>query len=190
MLPRKDYNKLVSSSMQFRKFNETVFPAQIKQWKLQNDSGIPIQLNSTENGKLVENLKNISNIINYSNQRSTTMQNKVTTKSIAEQHENLLQCILSEEAELIDQHKNYVGNNMENIQSEMVILQNVDQPNSDVSDYVKSLSELLSRKEEEVAILRGKLRILREHIEQEKAMTAEFGHLNGYGDYNLVPMIE
>jgi kinesin family member 2/24 len=188
MLPRKDCKPIVSSSMQIRKTDAP--QPKIKPWKLQNDNGIPIQLNSFEKGNLAENLKNISNIMNYSNQRMTTKQNKGNAKSIAEQHEHLIQCILSEETELVAQHKRHVDKNVESIKSEMALLQNVDQPNSDVNKYVERLNDLLSMKAEEIAILRGKLRTFSEHIEQEKTMSAEFTHLSGHDEYALESMIE
>jgi len=83
-----------------------------------------------------------------------------------------------------------VDRNAENIKLEMGLLQCVDQPNSDVNEYVIKLNSLLSQKANDIAILRGKLRQFSEHLQQEKTISAEFQHLSSTDDNLLEMMID
>ena len=116
--------------------------------------------------------------------------NKENMQQICEQHERLIEIILSEEEDLIGTHRNYVDRNAENIKLEMGLLQCVDQPNSDVNEYVIKLNSLLSQKANDIAILRGKLRQFSEHLQQEKTISAEFQHLSSTDDNLLEMMID
>ena len=62
-------------------------------------------------------------------------------------------------------HRNYVDQNVKNIKLEMGLLQGVDQPNSEINEYVIKLNSLLSQKADDIAILRGILRPFSKHLQ-------------------------
>ena len=175
MLPRKDTSKLFSIQPQQKPHEEETH----KRWKLPNNSGVPIQMDNSNSEKIAENLRNISNIMGYQKPQSKLIEPaKTCSEQISEQHEKLIEIILSEEEELICFHKSCVDKGVESIKEEMGLLQNVDQPNSDVNDYVEKIGSLLAYRADEIAVLRGKLRQFADHLQQEKEISARFQQVN------------
>jgi kinesin family protein 2/24 len=185
MLPRKDCPKQSAPVAPPKQHKDEP----LKDWKLPNNSGIQIQLTNANSEKIVENIKNISNIMNCGGKNNKmNPSNKENVQHMCEEHERLIEIILNEEEELIAYHRNYVDKSVENIKSEMSLLQNVDQPNSDVNDYVHKLNSLLAQKADDIAILRGKLRQFAEHLQHEKKISSEFQQFK-QEDENLLEMM-
>ena len=72
-------------------------------------------------------------------------------------HENLIKVILEEEEGLISQHRQHIDNVVDIIKQDMSILQNVEEPQSDIEEYVDKLDGILMRKMEHILGLRAKL---------------------------------
>ena len=176
MLPRKDFQRAAPISQMQKSRDEPV-----KKWKFQNNSGVQIQMNSINSEKIAENLRNISNFIGNHKKPIENKQiepYKENVEQLCEEHEKLIDIILNEEEELISCHKNCVDKSVESIKNEMNLIQQVDQPNSNVNDYVDKLGSLLTQRADEIAILRGKLRQFADHLQQEKDISSKFDKTN------------
>jgi kinesin family protein 2/24 len=178
MLPRRDPPKQTFQSAPKPKESKDE-PS--KKWKFQNNSGVQIQMSNSNSEKIAENLRNISNIIGYQKppQADCKLNDyKETNEQLCEEHEKLIDIILNEEEELISCHKGCVDKSVESIKNEMSLIQQVDQPNSDVNEYVDKLGLILSQRADEIAILRGKLRQFADHLQQEKEISSKFEKSN------------
>ncbi len=177
MLPRRDITK---QSLQPQCKPKEQKEEQTKMWKFQNNSGVQIHTGNSNADKIAENLRNISNIIGY--QKPQQVESKAVCKESADQlceeHEKLIDVILNEEEDLISSHKGCVDRCVESIKTEMALIQQVDQPNSDVNEYVTRLGVILSERADEIAVLRGKLRQFAEHLQQEKEISSRFEKSN------------
>ena len=66
------------------------------------------------------------------------------TERLCSEHERLIEQILEEEEELITGHRKHIDDVVDLVKQEMALLNQVDQPGSDVSNYVSSLDKLLT----------------------------------------------
>lgn len=65
---------------------------------------------------------------------------------MCEDHEGLIQDILTEEEELILQHRSHVDSMVDMVKQDMGLLQQVDNPSSDIESYVHMLDASLIEK--------------------------------------------
>ena len=79
-------------------------------------------------------------------------------------HENLIKVILEEEEELIGEHRQHIDDVVDVIKSDMGILQNVEEPQSDIEEYVDKLDDILLRKMQHILSLRSKLSTFYKHL--------------------------
>jgi kinesin family protein 2/24 len=74
---------------------------------------------------------------------------------LCEAHNDLIKVIIEKEEELITSHREHIDKVVDVIKSDMALLQIVDQPNSDIEQYVKDLDRMLIDKVEMI----GKIRL-------------------------------
>ena len=85
-------------------------------------------------------------------------------------HENLIKVILEEEESLISKHRKHIDEVVDVIKQDMSILQTVEEPQSDIEDYVVQLDTILMRKMEHILGLRAKLASFHKHIKKEESL--------------------
>ena len=68
------------------------------------------------------------------------------TERLCNEHEKLIDQILEEEEELINGHRRHIDDVVDLVKQEMVLLNDVDKPGSDVEEYVNSLDTMLLKK--------------------------------------------
>lgn len=61
------------------------------------------------------------------------------TEKLCNDHEKIIEKILEEEEELINSHRKHIDDVVEFVKQEMLLLNEVDKPGSDVEEYVKGL---------------------------------------------------
>jgi len=96
---------------------------------------------------------------------------------LARQHDRLIGTILAEEEELITSHRQHIDMMVELIKEEMVHLNNVDRPGSDVDAYVTGLDRILGLKAEYIGEIRGRVDMFKEHLQQEDSLSRKFQSL-------------
>jgi len=96
---------------------------------------------------------------------------------LARQHDRLIGTILAEEEELITAHRSHIDGMVELIKEEMVFLNNVDRPGSDVDAYVAGLDRLLQLKAQFINDIRQRLDIFKDHLHQEDSLSRKFQQL-------------
>lgn len=74
---------------------------------------------------------------------------------LCDAHNDLIKVIIEKEEELITSHREHIDQVVDLIKSDMTLLQIVDQPNSDIEQYVKDLDRMLCNKVEMI----GKIRL-------------------------------
>lgn len=72
-------------------------------------------------------------------------------------HNDLIKVIIDKEEDLISAHRTHIDSVVEIIKQDMSLLQIVDQPNSDITSYVKELDKILVAKVEMIGALRLQL---------------------------------
>ena len=80
----------------------------------------------------------------------------------------MIKVILEEEEELIGEHRQHIDDVVDIIKSDMGILQNVEEPQSDIEEYVDKLDNILQRKMQHILSLRSKLSTFYKHLKQEE----------------------
>jgi len=96
---------------------------------------------------------------------------------LARQHDRLIGTILAEEEELITAHRQHIDMMVELIKEEMVHLNNVDRPGSDVDAYVAGLDRILRLKAEYIGDIRGRVDLFKDHLGQEDTLSRKFQSL-------------
>jgi len=96
---------------------------------------------------------------------------------LARQHDRLIGTILAEEEELITAHRQHIDTMVELIKEEMVHLNNVDRPGSDVDAYVAGLDRILHMKAQYIGEVRSRVDLFKDHLQQEDALSRKFQSL-------------
>ena len=76
------------------------------------------------------------------------------TERLCNEHEKLIDQILEEEEELINGHRRHIDDVVDLVKQEMVLLNEVDKPGSDVEEYVNNLDQILLKKMEMIKNMR------------------------------------
>lgn len=100
--------------------------------------------------------------------------NQNALDELARTHNRLIGTILSEEEELITAHRQHIDGMVELIKEEMVQLNNVDRPGSDVDAYVTGLERVLRVKTQYIDDIRQRLSVFKEHLEHESTLSRQF----------------
>jgi kinesin family protein 2/24 len=93
---------------------------------------------------------------------------------LARQHDRLIGTILAEEEELITAHRQHIDMMVELIKEEMVHLNSVDRPGSDVDAYVAGIDNILRLKAQYIGDIRGRVDLFKDHLQQEDALSRKF----------------
>lgn len=93
---------------------------------------------------------------------------------LARQHDRLIGTILAEEEELITAHRQHIDMMVELIKEEMLHLNNVDRPGSDVDAYVTGLDKILMLKSQYIGNIRQRVDTFKEHLQQEDSLSKKF----------------
>jgi kinesin family protein 2/24 len=93
---------------------------------------------------------------------------------IVKKHDKLIGQILAQEEDLILTHRKSLEAFSDMINREMVEVDRINQPGSDVDVYVKFLDENLKIKETIVKDLRGKLDVFKSHLKEEENLSRVF----------------
>lgn len=96
---------------------------------------------------------------------------------LARQHDRLIGTILAEEEELITAHRQHIDMMVELIKEEMVHLNNVDRPGSDVDAYVAGIDRILRLKATYIGDIRQRVDLFKEHLQQEDTLSRKFQSL-------------
>lgn len=104
-------------------------------------------------------------------------QSQAALDELARQHDRLIGTILAEEEELITAHRQHIDMMVELIKEEMVHLNNVDRPGSDVDAYVAGLDRILKLKAEYIGDIRGRVDLFKDHLHQEDTLSRKFQSL-------------
>eukprot|EP00811_Abedinium_folium_P007495 NODE_16919_length_970_cov_7.621590.p3 GENE.NODE_16919_length_970_cov_7.621590~~NODE_16919_length_970_cov_7.621590.p3 ORF type:complete len:120 (-),score=42.33 NODE_16919_length_970_cov_7.621590:129-488(-) len=96
---------------------------------------------------------------------------------LARQHDRLIGTILAEEEDLITAHRQHIDMMVELIKEEMVHLNNVDRPGSDVDAYVAGLDRILRQKAQYIADVRQRVDVFKDNLQQEDTLSRKFQSL-------------
>ena len=83
-------------------------------------------------------------------------------------HENLIKVILEEEESLISKHRKHIDDVVDEVKQDMGILQAVEEPQSDIEEYVNKLDGILMSKMEHILSLRANLARFYKHLKKEE----------------------
>ena len=106
-----------------------------------------------------------------------SIRNEKDLQEMSENHEKLINLILTEEEELISAHRNHIDHMVGIVKEEMAILHEVDQPGSDVDDYITALNRMLEEKLKMVQMIQRKLENFTGHLRTEEEMSKKFYQL-------------
>ena len=87
------------------------------------------------------------------------------------EHDRLIGLILAEEEELISSHREQLQESVALLNEEMAQVNLIDQPGSDVDKYVKYMDSNLARKEKQIFLMRAKLNLFKEHLNEEESLS-------------------
>lgn len=99
-------------------------------------------------------------------------------KNWQKKHDRLIGTILTEEEELISEHRQHIDSMIELLKEEMVHLNKVDRPGSDVDAYVASLDHILRLKAQYIAKVQKRVNSFKKHLLEEGALSQKFQSLS------------
>ena len=91
-------------------------------------------------------------------------------ENINQKHSNLIQEILEKEDDLVNNHSHSVNETPDIMNYELQILADVQEPNSDMGDYLKKLDKVLEYKETIIASLRNKIVAIQHQLKEENSL--------------------
>ena len=107
---------------------------------------------------------NIKSIINIPNNY------EISREKLVQKHENLIQDILTKEDDIINTHQKSVDEMIDIMNYEKKILLDVQEPNSDIEDYLKNLEYLMEYKENVIKDMRNKIIGIRHSLKEEQCL--------------------
>ena len=90
-----------------------------------------------------------------------------------------LEQILEEEETLINGHRHHIDDVVDLVKQEMMLLHEVDQPGSDVEDYVNKLDAILVHKMQIISDVRTKLLTFHKHLKTEEVLSKLYQQMTG-----------
>ena len=91
-------------------------------------------------------------------------------ENLNQKHSNLIQEILEKEDDLVNNHSHSVNETPDIMNYELQILADVQEPNSDMGDYLKKLDKVLEYKETIIASLRNKIVAIQHQLKEENSL--------------------
>lgn len=89
-------------------------------------------------------------------------------------HEKLINEILTEEEEFINGHRNHIDDMVDVVKQEMMLINEVDKPGSDIDNYVSSLDRLFQEKAEKIQNIRTRLLKFHRMLKEEEILAKKF----------------
>ena len=149
--------------------------------KKNNNSGNnPIVNNNSKNfsGNVLKNNENIKN-----KYKEIVIRNDDDLQKLSLEHEKLINTILTEEEDFINEHRTHIDDVVELVKQEMLLINEVDKPGSDIDNYVTSLDKILKEKAERIEKTRLKLKNFQTLLKDEECLSQKFyQYQNEYGD--------
>lgn len=93
---------------------------------------------------------------------------------MSQRHEELIGIILNEEEEVVGCHRTHIDDMVEIVKQEMKLLHEVDQPGSDIDDYVENLMAILDHKMNMIAAYKKQLVRFKNHLSEEELLSKKF----------------
>ena len=141
----------------------------------------PVTTSSTKksnNGNILLNSSN--NIIPKQNTEMKSqykdihIRNEDDLQKLSQEHEKLINTILAEEEEFINDHRTHIDDIVEFVKQEMILINEVDKPGSDIDSYVTSLDKILKEKAERIEKTRSKLLKFQNLLKDEEYLSQKF----------------
>ena len=95
---------------------------------------------------------------------------EISREKLVQKHENLIQDILTKEDDIINTHQKSVDEMIDIMNYEKKILLDVQEPNSDIEDYLKNLEYLMEYKENVIKDMRNKIIGIRHSLKEEQCL--------------------
>ena len=89
-------------------------------------------------------------------------------------HEKLINNILGEEEDFINGHRNHIDDIVELVKQEMLLINEVDKPGSDIDSYVSSLDKILQEKADKIQNIRANLFKFHKMLKEEEILAKKF----------------
>lgn len=127
-----------------------------------------------------------NNLINsYNNQPKNQVEQKSQYKDIiirneddlqrlSQDHEKLINTILNEEEEFINEHRSHIDDVVELVKQEMILINEVDKPGSDIDTYVTNLDKILKEKADRIEKTRARLKKFQFLLKEEEVLSQKF----------------
>jgi kinesin family protein 2/24 len=93
------------------------------------------------------------------------------SEALCSDHEKLIEQILEEEESLISNHRHHIDDIVDLVKQEMMLLHEVDQPGSEVEEYVTKLDGILVHKMQHIMTIRNKLLKFHKHLKTEEVLS-------------------
>lgn len=81
---------------------------------------------------------------------------------------------MEEEEEIIGMHKSTLDDLVDSVKEQMAMLQDVDQPGSDVQNYAQNLGHLLSKNLRSMTALSDKINLFATHLKDEQELSNKY----------------
>jgi kinesin family protein 2/24 len=95
-------------------------------------------------------------------------------QKLSQEHEKLINTILTEEEEFINEHRTHIDDIVEFVKQEMMLINEVDKPGSDIDSYVTSLDKILKEKSDKIEKTRAKLLKFQNLLKEEEYLSQKF----------------
>ena len=124
----------------------------------------------------VNKMSHLAGFMDYPETNDDPMANSGVSElnTLVQRHDLLISKILQEEEELISAHRAHIDSMVELIKEEMVHLNHVDRPGSDVDAYVMGLDNILHLKMQYIQDIRQKVVRFQEHLREEDELSKTF----------------
>lgn len=111
---------------------------------------------------------------NKNNYKNIVIKNEDDLKKLSQEHEKLINTILTEEEDFINEHRTHIDDVVELVKQEMLLINEVDKPGSDIDNYVTSLDKILKEKAERIDKTRSKLLKFQNLLKEEEFLSQKF----------------
>lgn len=106
--------------------------------------------------------------------KDIVIKNEDDLQKLSQEHEKLINTILAEEEDFINEHRTHIDDVVELVKQEMMLINEVDKPGSDIDYYVTSLDKLLKEKAERIDKTRTKLQKFQNLLKEEEFLSQKF----------------
>jgi kinesin family protein 2/24 len=93
------------------------------------------------------------------------------TDRLCNDHERIIEQILEEEEVLITSHRKHIDEVVDIVKEEMLLLNEVDKPGSDVEEYVKGIDQVLRQKMQMIQQVHQQVMNFYKHLKTEESMS-------------------